>query len=171
MKKWNLFLVLVLALSLSLGMVACSDDDDDDGTTPTEETIEEQLVGTWLSAGDNVAVILSYYFNYDSVLVVFGDDNTVTLNSHILDGAWTGETAGVYSVTESETGDIHAISLVYTAFEQEGIIELTTDGDGFQLEAVQTVPDIGAAVPTPEEGFGANETLGTTNIQTYVRYE
>lgn len=169
MKKWTTFLVVLLSLTMVLAFSGCSDDDDDDGGTTPTETVEEQLVGQWLSAGDNVAPLLVAVFNYDSVYVTFGSDNTVTLNSHVADGAWTGEVAGVFAVTESETGDIHAISLNYTAFEQEGIIQLTTDGDGFQLEAVQTVPDIGATAPTPEDGFGADATLGTTNIQTYVR--
>lgn len=169
MKKWNLLLVAVLSLTLVFAFAGCSDDDDDDnGTNPTE-SVEEQLVGTWLSAGTNVAPILVSLFSYDSVYVTFGSDNTVSLNSHVAGGAWTGEVPGVYAVTESETGTIHSISLNYTAFEQEGIIELTTDGNGFQLEAVQTVPDIGATVPTPELGFGADATLGTLNIQTYVR--
>ncbi|MFH0883791.1 MAG: hypothetical protein V2A56_12450 [bacterium] len=168
MKKWNLYLVPVLVLGLAISFTGCSKDDDN-GTTPTEQTVEEQLVGEWLSAGDNVAVLLVVLFNYDSVLVTFGSDNTVTLNSHVNGGAWTGELAGVFSITESDTGSIHSISLNYTSFEQEGIIQLAADGDSFQLEAVQTVPDIGATVPTPEAGFGADVSLGTINIQTYVK--
>ena len=169
MKRWNLLLVPVLVLGLALAFTGCSKDDDDNTTTPAEKTVEEMLVGEWLSAGTNVAPLLVSLFSYDSVMVTFGSDNTVTLNSHVADGAWTGEIPGVYSVTESETGTIHSISLNYTTFEQEGIIELNTDATSFQLEAVQTVPDIGATVPTPADGFGANPALGTINIQTYVK--
>ncbi len=168
MKKWNYLLVPILVLGLAVSFTGCSKDEDKT-TTPSEQTIEEQLVGEWLSAGSNVAPLLVALFSYDSVLVTFGSDNTVTLNSHVADGAWSGELSGVFSVTESDTGSIHAISLNYTAFEQEGIIQLSSDGASFQLEVVQTVPDIGATVPTPEAGFGADVALGTMNIQTYVK--
>ena len=97
------------------------------------------------------------------------EDQTVVLESHVTDGAWS-TTPGVYTVTESSSGNVHAISINYTAFEQEGIIEVVSGNpDQLKLEAVQTVPDIGATPRTPETGFGSDPALATLNIQTYVR--
>jgi hypothetical protein len=65
---------------------------------------------------------------------------------------------------------VHSISINYTAFEQEGIIQVIEGSpDQMKLEAVQTVPDIGATPRTPESGFGSDAALGTSNIQQYVR--
>lgn len=163
MKKLSYLLILILSLSF----FACSDDDDNSGTDPEETT--DAWVGTWLSADANVAPILVAVFNYDSVRVTFEEDQTVVLESHVAGGAWS-TLPGVYSITESASGSVHSISINYTAFEQEGIIEITEGNpDQLKLEAVQTIPDIGATPRTPETGFGSDATLGTANIQTYVR--
>ncbi len=159
MKHLSILIILVLGLFLILGC-------EDDTTTGPDENVADVWVGNWLSAGNNVAVLLSYYFQYDSVKVEFTEDNTVTLETHVLDGAWT-TLEGTFVITESADLDIDAVQLIYTAFEQEGIIEI--NGDTLRLEAVQTTPAIGAPVPTPTAGFGADATLGTSNIQTYIR--
>lgn len=161
MKRYSIVLVLILGLLL---MIGC----EEDSTTGPDDEEAAAWVGTWLSAGSNVAVILSYYFQYDSVEVVFTEDNTVTLKTHVMDGAWT-TTEGTFVITESSDSDIDAIHLIYPAFEQMGIIEI--DADTLRLEAVQTTPDIGATVPTVAGGFGADATLGTSNIQTYIRQD
>lgn len=161
MKRFSIVLVLALGLLLVLG---CEDDSGTDANV-----IEADVwVGNWLSAGSNVAVLLSYYFSYDSVRVEFTEDNTVTLETHVLDGAWT-TLEGTFVLTESTDSELDVIQLIYAAFEQEGIIEIV--GDTLRLEAVQTTPDIGATVPTPAAGFGADVTLGTSNIQTYIRQD
>jgi len=164
MKAIKFALVLTVLAGL-LAISSCSDDDGDGGTTNPPAVKEWH--GTWLSAGDNVAPILVAIFNYDSVRVVMRDDNTVTLSTHVIGGAWT-DTEGTYAVTETGKSDVLAISLVYPAFEQEGIIQTTLGApDVLQLEAVQTVPDIGAVPRTPTTGFGSDATLGTANIQVY----
>jgi len=112
--------LLVLVLSGLLIFASCSEDStspEDDERTP------EAWEGTWLSAGANVAPLLVQLFNYDSVRVVFGE-NTVSLTSHVAAGAWTPASEGTYSVTKSASGDLHAIAIVYSAFEQEGIIQV-----------------------------------------------
>lgn len=164
MKKTCLFLMIAL-ISIFLG--ACSSEDNS-----TKSKVEvDPWVGVWLSTGDNVALILSYYFQYDSVRVTMNEDMTIVLESHVMDGAWS-TTNGVYTITESEEGNVHAIAINYTAFEQEGIIEITEgDPDVMKLEAVQTVPNIGATPRTVENGFGSDATLGDSNIQTYVRID
>jgi hypothetical protein len=166
----KLLIVLLATLAL-LNFVACSDDDDDNGGTNPPPTTEDPWVGQWLSAGDNVAPLLVAVFNYDSVRVWMNEDQTVRLDTHVDGGAWT-TLNGTYSVTESASGNVHSIELVYPAFEQGGIIEIT-DGspDQMRLEVVQTVPDIGAVPRTPDSGFGSDPALGTTNIQVYVREE
>lgn len=161
MKK---LLFLLIAL-ISISFISCSKDDN--VTDPTTKV--DPWVGTWLSADANVAPILVALFSYDSVRVTMNADKTIQLDSHIKDGAWSS-TPGVYTVTKSTTGDIHSISINYTAFEQEGIFQVTTGTpDKFKLEAVQTVPDIGAVPRTPATGFGSDAALGTFNIQNYVR--
>lgn len=161
----------LLALTLILGLAAvagCSDDDDNGGTNPNPNPTDP-WVGTWLSEGANIAPIL-VGFNIERVLVTFNEDGTVELTQTITGTAPTTQT-GVYTVTESASGDIHSISIVYSAFEQEGIIQVieSADPDEMKLEVVQTVPDISATPPTPAGGFGVDPDLGATNVQTYVR--
>jgi len=158
-------LIYLLIVLLSISFFACSDDE-----SVTDPVVEAKpWVGTWLSADANVAPILASLFKYDSVRVVFNEDLTIALSSHVIDGAWT-TIPGVYTVTESATGDVHSIAINYTAFEQEGIFQIIEGNpDQFKLEAVQTVPDIGAVPRTPATGFGSDAALGTLNIQTYVR--
>ena len=161
MKSIKLILIALLGLML---LVSCGDTKNDD-----EAKDVDAWIGTWLSAGTDVAPILAAFFQYDSVRVEFKDDNTLTLESHVANGAWT-TLQGTYVITESVDGDIHHFAANYTAFEQEGIIEVTDgDPDVLRLEAVQTVPDIGAIPPTVAVGFGQDPTFGAGLIQTYKK--
>ncbi|MCA9734451.1 MAG: hypothetical protein H6696_20075 [Deferribacteres bacterium] len=157
----RLLAVLIIFVSL-VSFVAC-DKDSDSGTN---NNTEKAWVGVWLSSGTNVAPILVTLFNYDSVRVTIESDNTVKTESHIAGGAWSS-VEGVYTVTESSSGDVHTVEFVYAAFSQAGIMQVT--GDNMQLEVVQTVPDIGATPRTPATGFGSDAALGALNIQKYVR--
>lgn len=159
--------MLLIFAMLTMVLFSCSED----SSSSSSDDDSDPWVGVWLSAGDNVSTILSYYFSYDSVRVTMNDDMTIMLESHIQDGAWS-TTNGVYTVTESDEGTVHSIAIDYTSFEQEGIFEITEgDPDVMQLEAVQTVPDISATPRTPDTGFGSDAALGTSNIQTYIRIE
>ena len=157
--------LLFVVLSGLLIFASCSKDStspEDDARTP------EVWEGTWLSAGANVAPLLVAF--YDSVRVVFGE-NTVSLASHVPGGAWT-TSEGTYTVTKSQTGDIHVIDIIYPAFEQSGIFQvIAANPDTFKLEAVQTVPDLGATPPTVAAGFGSTSggAFGTMNIQVYLK--
>lgn len=165
MNLLRIFFAVVLICGLTW-ITGCGDDDE---TTAPPET--DEWVGTWLSAGENVAPILVAVFNYDSVRVVFDENQIVTLDSHVADGAWS-TISGTYLVTRYESGDIHSIETIYTAFSQEGIIQvISASPDTMKLEVVQTVPDIGAVPRTPETGFGSDPTLGDANIQIYLREE
>jgi len=170
----KLFLVLLAVLAM-MNFVACSDDDDDNGGTNPPPPAADPWVGTWLSAGDNVAPLLQGDpFNLDTLRVHFNEDQTVTTEQHVEGGAWT-TLAGTYQVTEAATGDIHSIFIDYTSgvtAEQEGIVQVIEGSpDTLKLEVVQTVPDYGFVPRTPETGFGSDPVYGATNIQTYVRID
>lgn len=159
-------LSLILISGLMIGFAACSSSDDSP-TNGGEET--PAWVGTWLSAGADVAPLLVAVFNYDSVKVIMNADNTIALETHVAGGAWAS-LPGVYTITESTTGDVDAISINYSAFEQEGIVQIISGTpDRMELEVVQTVPDIGAVPRTPATGFGSDATLGAYNIQWYSK--
>jgi len=168
-KKRSLALVLLLGL-LALGLAACSGDDN----PVTVETPADPWVGTWISAGANVApIVYADPVNVDTVIVTFNANNTITLvqHNHVTD-TWSTNT-GTYDVTKSATGDIHAISISYTnpAFDQLGIIQVTDDGSKTRQLKLEVVISTYTTVPTPEGGFGADGVLGTLNIQTYVPTE
>ena len=163
--KYALMMTLVIGL---VALAACSDDDDSPGTG-TNPPVPDEWVGVWLSTGADIAPLLVNLFGYDTVRVTMNDDNTVVLETHPAGGAWA-TTNGVYTVTEEPAGNVHSIAINYTAFEQEGIIEVIAGTpDAMWLEVVQTVPDIGAVPRTPASGFGSDPALGVLNIQKYVR--
>ncbi|MBU1095744.1 MAG: hypothetical protein CVV23_03440 [Ignavibacteriae bacterium HGW-Ignavibacteriae-2] len=163
MKK---LLSLLLILLLAVSFAACSDDDDN--TTEPEVKVDA-WIGTWLSTGTDVAPLLSTYFNYDSVRVEMKEDNTITLNTHIKNASWS-TLPGVYSVTKSTSGDVHTIKINYTAFEQEGIVQIISGTpDQMKLEVIQTVPSTSFVARTPATGFGSDAQLGTSNIQIYKK--
>ncbi|HKK72441.1 MAG TPA: hypothetical protein VKA86_14590 [Candidatus Krumholzibacteria bacterium] len=173
MKSLRILLVLGLVVG-GLGLSACGDDDDNGGTNPNPTPETPPWVGSWVSEGDNVAPILAAGFDIERVEVTMNEDGTIGLVQKVV-GQPETTNSGVYSVIESDTGDIHAIQISYTgnpSFDQEGIIQVIEgDPDTMRLEVVQTVPDIGATPLTPEEGFGADTTLGDSNIQVYVRQD
>lgn len=161
MKK---LLFLLIAL-LSISFIACSDDEG--STAPVVEV--DAWVGTWLSAGDNVPSTVSS-LGIDSARFTMNEDQTLTLESHFKDGQWI-PTVGTYSVTESSSGDIHSIEIVYPSYEQGGIIQVIKGNpDKMKLEVVATVPNYGFTPVTPEGGFGSSN-LGDINIQTYVKVD
>ena len=160
MKITKIMLIALMGLMLIVG---CEDTKNDDN-----ENDVDAWIGTWLSAGDDVAPILATYFFNDSILVEFKDDNTLMLDTHTAGAAWTNQTA-TYIITESADGDIHHFAATYPAFEQEGIIEVIDNV--LRLEAVQTVPDISAVPPTVAGGFGVDAIWGAQLIQTYKKVD
>jgi hypothetical protein len=166
-RKLNFALVLLLGLLL-LGFAGCSDDDDP--ADPIVPVVDDAWIGVWLSEGANVApIVYADPVNVDIAEATFNADNTISLrqHNHVTD-TWSTN-PGTYTVTESATGDIHAISISYTnpAFDQLGIIQVIDgDPDTMKLEVVISTY---TTVPNPTGGFGADAVLGTLNIQTYVK--
>jgi len=166
-KAMKKVLTLMMALLTALMMAGC----EDDSGSNNNDVDKDIWIGKWLSTGSDVAVLLATYFQYDSVRVEFKEDMSIVLETHVKDGAWTTQN-GIYAITKSTTGNVHAIDIDYTAFVQSGIIEFTEGTpDEMRLEAVQTTPNIGATPRTVETGFGSDATLGTANIQKYIRIE
>ncbi len=156
-------LIYLLIVLLSFSFIACS---SDDSVTETEETTEAWL-GTWLSAGENVAATISS-LGIDSVRVIMNEDQTITLESHFADGQWI-PTVGTYEVTKSSNGDIHSIEIIYPSYEQGGIIQVISGNpEKMKLEVVVTIPNYGFSPVTPEGGFGSDPNV-VDNIQSYVR--
>ncbi|MGE0077595.1 MAG: hypothetical protein AB7S48_07035 [Bacteroidales bacterium] len=162
--------LFAIALLLSFTFVACDKSDDDDTTDPQKIGI----VGEWYSSGDNVAVLLSYYFAVDSIYAKFDSNNTYLVESYS-SGAKTTYT-GTYTQEKSSVGTIWNIVLNQsspTAVTSEGIFEISTTTSPYtmQYEVAQTTPSIGATAPTADAGFGSTSggALGTTNVQKFVK--
>ncbi len=134
------------------------------------------IVGTWVSAGDDVAALLTSFFSVDSIVATFKADQTYEVLQYA-GGSTTALTLeGTFSQTASSTGSIWTIQVDQTSpstLTSEGIFEVTATANpnSMQYEIVQTSPDIGATAPTPEGGFGSTSAgaYGTTNIQVYKR--
>lgn len=160
--------VLVFGMMLAVTLIGCDDDDNDDPQ-------KVGIVGEWYSAGDNVAVLLSAYFNVDSIYAKFEANNTYLVESFDVDGAKTTYT-GTYVQTKSGVGTIWNITLNQsspTAVTSVGIFDISTATNPYtmQYEVAQTEPSIGATPPTAAAGFGSTNggALGTWNIQKFVK--
>lgn len=163
-------LMLIMILSL-VGLAACSDDDDDNSNGGTNPPPVDPWIGTWLSAGTDVAPILVAFAGYDSVRVTYNDNQTIVLETHTEDTGWA-TTNGIYTITESAGSEIDQIDIDYTVFEQSGIVQIwAANPDSMYLEVVQTVPDIAATPVTVEGGFGSDPALGDLNIQKYRKID
>lgn len=162
--------LIALALLFSFAFVACEKSDDDESTDPQKIGI----VGEWYSSGDNIAVLLSYYFGVDSIYAKFNSNNTYLVESYASGAKTTYE--GTYSQEKSGVDLIWNIILnqsTPTAVVSEGIFEISTSSTPYtmQYEVAQTTPSIGATPPTAEAGFGSTSggQLGSTNIQKFVK--
>ncbi len=161
--------VLFILISAAILVSGCKKSDEEAKYNPANDG----LIGTWLSAGDNVAVLLSLYFGVDSITAVFNENNTYSVVSYA-EGTPTNY-SGTFVQTKPASGTIWNIKLLQsapTAVTSEGIFEITGTHPDFLLtyEVVQTEPNIGATPPTAEAGFGSSSggALGDMNIQKFV---
>lgn len=163
-KKW----MLALALSATVGLAACGSDDDD-GTGPQQD----EIVGTWVSAGANVAPGLKALAGIDSVIAVFNVNQTYTVRQYSSTLGSLPNLSGTWAASTGARGSIRSITLTQTAptgLTAEGIFQVA--GNTMRYEVIQTTPFVGAQAPTITGGFGSSVQQGQrTNIwiQNYVR--
>jgi hypothetical protein len=135
-------------------------------------TVNDPIVGEWVSTGANVAPLLAGPpFNTVSISAVFNSNGTYTVITTDNNNSQVTLT-GTYQTSEG-AGLIRNISL-----NQDSPTVLTSEGiyrfeDGLlTYEVAQTNPPLtGVTQPTPEGGFGStsNGLFGELNIQKYVR--
>jgi len=162
--------VLIFGMLLAVVFAGCKESEEDDNDDPQKIGI----VGEWYSSGDNVAVLLSYYFSIDSIYAKFDKNNTYLVES-FAGGAKTTY-SGTFAQTKSGVGTIWNITLnqsTPTAVTSVGIFDISTATNPYtmQYEVAQTEPSIGATPPTAAAGFGSTNggALGTWNIQKFVK--
>lgn len=162
--------VMLILFAFSIALASCKKSEEEDVYKPEENGI----VGEWQSSGDNVAVLLSTYFQVDSIYANFNENNTYVVESFAAGVKVTY--TGIYTQTKPATGTIWDIKLEQnapTAVTSEGIFEIAKSGDGYimKYEVAQTAPAIGAVPPTAAGGFGSTSggVLGTTNVQTFLK--
>ncbi len=143
--------------------------------TYEEFSVVNGIVGTWVSAGEDVAPLLVTLFMVDSIVATFEANQTYT----VLQYAGGSEAALTLSGTYSQTvanGTIWDIIVDQTApaaLTSEGIFQIdpSASPNSMQYEIAQTSPDIGAIPPNADDGFGSTSggVLGDANVQVYKR--
>ena len=143
-----------------------------DETATIDFTVNDPLVGNWLSEGTNIAPLLAGApFNTVRITAEFRADNTYTVVTTdandaevTLTGTWsTGDGSGtIRTVTVNQSSP--------TTLTSEGIYQ---NVDGLlTYEVAQTNPPLtGVTAPTAAAGFGSTSggNFGVLNIQKYVR--
>jgi hypothetical protein len=155
--------VLVLAV---FGLAACG---SEDSTGPEDQT--DELVGTWISAGADVAPGLAA-FGIDSILATFNEDQTYTVvnwaagSQSTLTGTWVAGTQG-----DGQIRSITATQIQPSALTAEGIFQVS--GSTMMYEVIQVEPALqGVTAPTVAGGFGSTTIAGAPSslyIQHYDR--
>lgn len=175
-------LASLLTVALLFAFTSCKDEE----SNPTDNTVITDntggLVGTWVSSGANVALLLRTYFKTDSIIATFNSSGSYTVLQY--DSAQAVKTlTGSFTVTkgtrDSLGGTFYAITVNQTspvALTAQGIYLVNKNATPNQLvyEVVQTGPTAAGIAPTLEAGFGSSKTvtgvsLGTMNIQKYVK--
>lgn len=143
-----------------------------DGETQTIDfTINDPIVGTWVSEGSNISPLLAAApFNTVRIDASFNSDGTYTVvttdnsDSQVtLSGTWE---------TAEGSGDIREITVNQsspTSLVSEGIYRF--DGSVLRYEIAQTNPPLtGVTPPTAAGGFGSTSggAFGQLNVQQYV---
>jgi hypothetical protein len=162
---------LILGLLFAVVVTSCKKSEDDGPSTDPQVI---GIVGEWYSSGSNVAVLLSTYFQIDSIYAKFETNNTYLVKS-FANGAQTVY-SGTFVQAKSTSGNIWNITLnqsTPTSVTSVGIFEVSTATNPYtmQYEVAQTQPDIGAVPPTATAGFGSTNggALLTWNIQKFVK--
>jgi hypothetical protein len=165
-RKW-----MAMGLVLAFGVAACGEDDPVDPGTQ-----QDVLVGTWVSAGANVAPGLTVApFNVDSIRAVFDANQTYRVFQYSGGAAQPLELTGTWQATTGGQGTIRGVTATQTspvAVTAQGIFRVNADNT-MQYEVIQTQPELaGVNAPTTAGGFGSTSIAGTATaayVQTYVR--
>lgn len=139
------------------------------------DRFDSNLVGKWVSTGDNIAPFLQNTFDnaIDSIYATFGNDESYAGRQVNKDGSVILY-EGIYSVSSSFFPDIWGIRIEQTVphtATSHGIYAI--QGQSMRWEVIQTFPSQGHTGATPVGGFGSTSggRLGDTNIQTFIRIE
>ncbi|MEJ2503269.1 MAG: hypothetical protein P8177_08130 [Gemmatimonadota bacterium] len=153
MKKHAILAALVLAV---FGLAAC----DEESTGVEDDT--EELVGTWVSKGADLAPGFAP-FAIDSIIATFNEDQTYEVLQYAGGSDQEVTLTGTYVIGPQEEGEIRAITLTQatpSALTAAGIFQVS--GSSMQYEVIQVQPDIGATAPTVSGGFGSTTVGGST---------
>ena len=135
------------------------------------------IVGSWLSAGADVAPLLAGApFNNTKITATFNNDGTYTVVSFDTSNKEL-DYAGTYQIMDSGVANITQIrcsQVMPSTALAEGMyqVDATQTPARMQYEVVQTQPTNGLTPPTPSKGFGSTVYNGSqisTLIQKYSR--
>jgi hypothetical protein len=167
----------LLHVTLGAGMAAAAAGCGTAVDKPMMMTPQQQLTGTWLSQGSDVAPLLAGPpFNNVSVKATFSADSTYSVVS--VDTANKEvDYAGTYTIMTSAVAGIVSITCMQSMPSNaiaQGMyqIDTTVTPARMQYEVVQTQPTNGLTPPTPDKGFGSTVYNGkpiSTLIQKYTR--
>jgi hypothetical protein len=169
---------ILLSLTLAAGaagmmLAGCGTAVETGGTGTTQQPI----IGTWLSAGADVAPLLAGApFNNTKITATFKNDGTYSVVS-IDTSNKEIDYAGTYQIMPSTIANIIQIrcsQVMPSTAQAEGMYQIDTTQmpSRMQYEVVQTQPTNGLQPPTPDKGFGStiyNGTQISTLIQKYSR--
>jgi hypothetical protein len=175
--------LVLLAICALIAVVGCKKDDDSSIVTPPVVTDNTGgLVGTWVSAGSNVAPLLKTYFKTDSVIATFTSALTYTVLQY--DSGKTVQTlTGTYAFTVSTkdtlNGTIYSIVASQaspTTLTARGIYLADKTASPNKLY-YEVVADGAGTAPTPTTGFASSKSTtglnlafyGLSNVQKYVK--
>lgn len=150
---------------LAVGVTAC------DGGPANLDGSQDDLVGTWVSAGENLAPGLTVGpFGTDSLIVTFRDDGGYEVTQWAA-GAEVHR-LGTYEAGPGEPGEIRSLSMVQTSPSEltyEGILQLS-DGS-MRYEIIQVEPSLrGVDPPTTERGFGSTRVNHIPTGSYWIQY-
>ncbi len=143
----------IAPFTMLLFTTACRPDDskadDDDMANNTAD-----IVGDWVSEGNDMAPLFVDYTDYVALNAAFEDDGTFTVEGIYQDDS-TDTFSGTYTTDLSTTPHTIVLNQVSPAAATAEGIWLIEDAT-LTYEVLMTIPDdTGCTVPTPEAGFGS----------------